>query len=318
MNAKMIKFVELFQKKQRKKALFMGAIIIVLLYIVHSMHIHSLQSGFKDQVIDMQKEFSAELAKAMKDRERQVNRLQAGISQDNERRWNIIAIEKLIGDINTSLPYETRYEYAAIIIDEISKYSNIEPTLMVSLITQESRFRKHATSIKDAIGLTQVIEETARWICKETGVPYSDSLRYDPKMSIKLGAWYLSYLIDKYDGRVDYALAHYNGGGLQKNRYIYKSMYKNRPEYELSISEIQSKMNALKAELTDEDISNESTEAAKKYSYLRKILQAKKLAPETEAYIPSILNRKKEFDEFMKNPDIYSHIESNKDMLDND
>ena len=178
-------------------------VIVIALIIFFNVQMIFMKSDFQDTLTDTKAKFSEELVNAMTKREHQINRLQAGISQDNLRRWDIIAVDKIIKQVNKNIPNETSYQYATYIVDEVNRHGNIDLLVWLSLLTQESRFRSNAVSNKDAIGLTQVIEETARWICREIGVPYSDSIRYNPRMNIKMGAWYLSYLISKYNNPLD-------------------------------------------------------------------------------------------------------------------
>ena len=56
-----------------------------------------------------------------------------------------------------------------------------------------------------AVGAMQLVPTTARWIAQESGNPYGDLK--DPAINIPLGAWYLRYLINKYHGNLELALA---------------------------------------------------------------------------------------------------------------
>ena len=64
----------------------------------------------------------------------------------------------------------------------------------------------------------QLVPETAKWISEESGIPYGDLKK--PEINIPLGAWYLRYLLDKYDGNLELALAAYNAGRGNVDEWI--------------------------------------------------------------------------------------------------
>ena len=86
--------------------------------------------------------------------------------------------------------------------------NDIEPRVAFGLVKTESGFKNSATSHVGAIGLTQLMPATARWL--QPGVTRSD-LR-DSETNLKIGFRYLRDLIDKYDGDTELALLAYNRG----------------------------------------------------------------------------------------------------------
>jgi soluble lytic murein transglycosylase-like protein len=86
--------------------------------------------------------------------------------------------------------------------------SGIRPEVAFGLVRTESAFRTSATSHVGAIGLTQLMPSTARWL--EPGTTRSD-LR-DPDTNLRIGFQYLRKLIVKYDGNTRLALLAYNRG----------------------------------------------------------------------------------------------------------
>ena len=93
-------------------------------------------------------------------------------------------------------------------IHEAAAENGIDPQIAFGLVRAESSFRNHATSSVGAVGLTQLMPATARWL--EPGTTRSE-LR-DPETNLKIGFRYLRNLIDKYEGDVDLALVAYNRG----------------------------------------------------------------------------------------------------------
>ncbi|MBD0319550.1 MAG: transglycosylase SLT domain-containing protein, partial [Gemmatimonadetes bacterium] len=93
-------------------------------------------------------------------------------------------------------------------IYDIALEENIDPDIAFGLVRTESAFKTSATSHVGAIGLTQLMPATARWM--RPGVQVSD-LR-NPEVNLSIGFRYLRELIDKYDGDERLALLAYNRG----------------------------------------------------------------------------------------------------------
>ena len=93
-------------------------------------------------------------------------------------------------------------------IHDAAQENGIDPQVAFGLVRAESSFRNQATSSVGAVGLTQLMPSTARWL--EPGTTRSD-LR-DPEKNLQIGFRYLRNLIDKYQGDVDLALVAYNRG----------------------------------------------------------------------------------------------------------
>jgi soluble lytic murein transglycosylase len=89
---------------------------------------------------------------------------------------------------------------------------HLDPALLAAVIYQESKFKANARSERGAIGLMQLLPETAKGIATRTGGSrFRVSDLYDPEINVRYGAWYLRHLIDKY-GSERTALAAYNAG----------------------------------------------------------------------------------------------------------
>jgi soluble lytic murein transglycosylase len=88
----------------------------------------------------------------------------------------------------------------------------LQPALLAAVIYQESKFNADAKSSSGAIGLMQILPETAKGIALHTGgSKFTTDDLYDPELNIRYGSWYLRHLLDKY-GNERLALAAYNAG----------------------------------------------------------------------------------------------------------
>lgn len=99
--------------------------------------------------------------------------------------------------------------------DEIEKTAarhRLDGLLLAALVESESSFLPDAVSPVGAVGLTQVMPETAAWLGGKGDLT-------DPDSNLELGARYLSRLIRRFDGDLVLALAAYNAGPTNVLRY---------------------------------------------------------------------------------------------------
>lgn len=84
---------------------------------------------------------------------------------------------------------------------------------ILAVIRQESAFAPNAGSQAGAVGLMQLMPATARWIAKRLGKPMPTRVELlDPTTNIALGAGYLAYVSQRFDGHPALATAAYNAG----------------------------------------------------------------------------------------------------------
>lgn len=100
-------------------------------------------------------------------------------------------------------------------IQAASEHYKVDPYLIAAIIESESNWNPRARSSRDAMGLMQLLPETAQDMVDMgyvDGDRYDTSDLFDPETNIVFGAAYLRYLLDYYDGAVDRAIAAYNAG----------------------------------------------------------------------------------------------------------
>jgi len=98
-----------------------------------------------------------------------------------------------------------------IVVDEADR-ANIDPALALAVARVESNFRADVVSDAGAIGLMQIMPRTASM---EFGV--NPQRLSNARLNARIGAHFLKQLINRYGGRVDIALSHYNGGSRVRN-----------------------------------------------------------------------------------------------------
>lgn len=159
----------------------------------------------------------------MQDFERSLTKMGTGISIDNQRKAKIEKATEMIQSRNKKLQYEVAMNYAEWFVDEADKYENVDFVLLIAIASQESAFNYKALSPTGAKGLMQLIPTTAMDMCEYLRMSYNDSLLYDPKTNIRLGARYVNQMMT-YFNNVEYAVSAYNAGPGGASRYkLYKA-----------------------------------------------------------------------------------------------
>ena len=107
-----------------------------------------------------------------------------------------------------------RYFYSFIAAD--AKSYEADPSLVLSIMREESRFNPRAKSAAAARGLLQFIITTARSIGQQIGiVDVEPEDLYDPRVIIRLGAKYIAELAEEFEGNRYRTAAAYNAGPKQ-------------------------------------------------------------------------------------------------------
>lgn len=95
-------------------------------------------------------------------------------------------------------------------VSEASRVSGVPAAVLYAVMRQESAFDARVVSYADAIGLMQLLPDTAARFARRAGVPFGRELLYRPEHNVRFGAAYLRDLIDEVG--VPLAFAAYNAG----------------------------------------------------------------------------------------------------------
>ena len=99
-------------------------------------------------------------------------------------------------------------------IEQAAARHNVDPNLVRAVVKVESNFNPNAVSRKGAMGLMQLMPDTARL--------HNISDAYDPSENVEGGARHLRMLLDRYQGDLELSLAAYNAGSaaVEKHRGV--------------------------------------------------------------------------------------------------
>jgi soluble lytic murein transglycosylase len=106
------------------------------------------------------------------------------------------------------------------IIRQQAREKDLDPALIAAVIYQESKFRDQ-TSHAGARGLMQITPATAEFIARDSGgTRFSQEDLATPQINIAYGTYYLRYLMGRYDGNTELALAAYNAGETNVDKWV--------------------------------------------------------------------------------------------------
>ena len=119
--------------------------------------------------------------------------------------FKVVEIDKKIMKAIYPLKY-TEY------VEKYAKKYDIDPYMVYAIIKAESNFDENAKSATDAIGLMQIMEETALETANKMDLDVSVEDLFKPDININIGLNYFTYLLNKYDDNYALAIVAYNAG----------------------------------------------------------------------------------------------------------
>lgn len=111
-------------------------------------------------------------------------------------------------------------------VQQYAAANRLDPYLVFAVIKAESSFNPKAISHRGAKGLMQLTDATGTWGAEKLGITdFDPQALYDPETNIRIGCWYLGWLMDAFNGNMQLVTAAYNAGNgnvrmwLQDKRY---------------------------------------------------------------------------------------------------
>jgi soluble lytic murein transglycosylase len=116
-------------------------------------------------------------------------------------------------------------------IRQSASNNQVDPFLIAAIIRVETNYKSHLESKKGAIGIMQLMPDTASWIVETSDVGYYtvDDLKH-ANVSIQMGGWYIGWLLKHYNGNIYYTIAAYNAGQGNVNKWKQNGIWKGTPE----------------------------------------------------------------------------------------
>ncbi|MDR0425787.1 MAG: lytic transglycosylase domain-containing protein [Clostridiales bacterium] len=105
----------------------------------------------------------------------------------------------------------------------------VREELIRGIIWTESKYHSDAVSRAGAVGLMQLMPDTAQWLAAMQDLPYKAGDLFDPAYNIRLGTYYIGYLLEKFEDE-KLALAAYNAGEGTVRRWLNEG--KTEPVYQ--------------------------------------------------------------------------------------
>jgi soluble lytic murein transglycosylase len=114
---------------------------------------------------------------------------------------------------------------------QLAGETKIDPLLLAAIVKVESGFNPYASSSKGALGLMQLLPETAEQMATELKIDYQDQEDlYKDDVNLRLGAYYFSKLLKGAGGNLVLALAAYNAGPSKARSWKLESYGKDQNE----------------------------------------------------------------------------------------
>ena len=104
--------------------------------------------------------------------------------------------------------------YPALVEASLQNLDGVDPFLVWAIMREESGFRPRVMSSAGAMGLLQLMPNTARLQAERSGLPMldEDERLFEPPVNIALGSAYLDYLFERFPARPSAMIASYNAG----------------------------------------------------------------------------------------------------------
>ena len=127
-----------------------------------------------------------------------------------------------------------RYVYPKKYSEYVYKYSEelgIDPLLTLSIIKTESNFKENTVSRSGAIGLMQLMDNTAKEQAQKLNIEYQKETLYEPEKNIQIGLTYFKNLLDQFNENYILAFAAYNAGIGNVKNWILEGKIKSDGSY---------------------------------------------------------------------------------------
>ena len=131
-------------------------------------------------------------------------------------------VQRIVRELSLPLQYTS-------VIRAQARAKHLDPALIAAVIYAETKFDAR-TSSTGALGLMQIEPATAQFLAHRSGgTDFKIADLVEPSVNIAYGAYYLRYLLNRYDQDETLALAAYNGGETNVDRWLADAHAANAP-----------------------------------------------------------------------------------------
>jgi soluble lytic murein transglycosylase len=123
----------------------------------------------------------------------------------------VVSVAQFLDGRATGLSRAQLEQVSRVVVEEADR-TGFTPGLIAAVIHVESSGRNFARSRAGALGLMQLLPDTARAVARRQGVEWTGpEILFDPEINVRLGIDYLAELYQRFDD-IELALAAYNWG----------------------------------------------------------------------------------------------------------
>lgn len=142
----------------------------------------------------------------------------------------VYALFALFGVVIVMLLVHPVYKYFfplkyGVEVQAAAKEYELDPWFVYAVIKTESDFVPDVVSRSGAQGLMQIMPDTADWIAWRQGREHDEEKIFVPSYNIDMGCYLLSYLMEYYNGNIEFVAAAYNAGNGAVDSWL------SNPEY---------------------------------------------------------------------------------------
>ncbi|MCH5163123.1 MAG: lytic transglycosylase domain-containing protein [Clostridiales bacterium] len=127
----------------------------------------------------------------------------------------VVAAIIIIGAVTLCMIFPNKY---ATEVNDAADEFGLDRTLVRAVVWAESKFDSRAISDKGAKGLMQLMPET--FDSCATALYIQNANPYSPRDNLRCGCYYLSLLIERFDGNSRAALMAYNAGEINARKFL--------------------------------------------------------------------------------------------------
>jgi soluble lytic murein transglycosylase len=109
--------------------------------------------------------------------------------------------------------------------DDIRRHAQnnqLDPFMVAAIIRVETNYKPSKQSKKGALGVMQIMPDTAQWVLEQAKLPNvsMDRVNHEAGTNIEIGTWYLRSLYNQFDGNMIAVIAAYNAGPTRVKNWL--------------------------------------------------------------------------------------------------